>query len=71
LIVENIQQGSDRLIFPSCCLPAAGCHKKMAKHKSAKPAPPNGSILSIAAAKLDPKLDELFKTSVSHYALVP
>jgi hypothetical protein len=38
---------------------------KMAKHKSAKPAPPNGSIVPVVQAKLDPKLDQLFKTSVS------
>jgi hypothetical protein len=38
---------------------------EMAKHQGAKPPAQNGSILPIAKAKLDPELDQLFKTSVS------
>jgi hypothetical protein len=37
----------------------------MAKQKGVKLPAPNDSILPVVKAKLDPKLDELFKTSVS------
>jgi hypothetical protein len=68
-LVIDVGDGSEIFMSPPkidrAVFAPAGYYYGMAKNKAAKTAPPNGSVLPIIQQKLDPKLDELFKTSVS------